>query len=303
MSLGSDGLGGAAASFRLRRRAASAVCPFYMGRQHEVNASMRRILVDWLVELYDELELPPEALLQAIYQSDRFLTSHPVPKEVLQLVGAVALMLACNHLCKLPHQDGEEPAVEHRLNHAEDIVYWTDGTYTIDEVHAIEAQLLHGHEGLGHTSPLEHLALACFGSGLTDECVSLAAELIVVSSQDYRTLQLDPRLLAACALFLAVHSLAVHSVGAPSGTAEAEAAAPVWTPALAARVGYPTAALVEHVRTYFRSLDGEEVAYRPKLAADGRQRTLRATIVTRLDDDAPQGAGGENWARLIAHLV
>ena len=76
----------------------------------------------------------------AVHQVDRFLSSHVVPKEALQLVGAVALMIANNHFCRLPHQDGERPVQEHGLNHAEDIVYWTDGTYTIGEVLAMYAR-------------------------------------------------------------------------------------------------------------------------------------------------------------------
>ena len=130
------------ATFSARRVCAKALCPFYMCRQVEVNASMRRILINWLVELYDELEMPVDVLLQAVHQVDRFLSTHAVPKETLQLVGAVALMIANNHFCKLPHQDGERPAQEHGLNHAEDIVYWTDGTYRINEVLTMESRLL-----------------------------------------------------------------------------------------------------------------------------------------------------------------
>ena len=93
---------------------------------------MRRILINWLVELYDELEMGIDVLLTAVHHVDRFLSCHLVPKEALQLVGAVALMVANNHFCKLPHQDGERPVPqEHGLNHADDIVYWTDGTYEV----------------------------------------------------------------------------------------------------------------------------------------------------------------------------
>ena len=89
---------------------------------------------------------------------DRFLSSHAVPKETLQLVGAVALMLASNHFCKLPHQDGERPSHEGQpaaLNHADDIVYWTDSTYTTHEVVHREARLLDGFPH-PHPHPLPH---------------------------------------------------------------------------------------------------------------------------------------------------
>jgi hypothetical protein len=32
----------------------------HQARQHDVDPSMRRILVDWLIELYDELRMPVE---------------------------------------------------------------------------------------------------------------------------------------------------------------------------------------------------------------------------------------------------
>ena len=42
-------------------RHTSPLCPYYMCRQLEISASMRKILVEWLIELHDELGLPTEA--------------------------------------------------------------------------------------------------------------------------------------------------------------------------------------------------------------------------------------------------
>lgn len=73
---------------------------------------------------------------------DRYLSIVSVHKESLQLVGAVSLMLCSNNFCKLLSQDGE--ALELRgLATADDVVYWTDNTYTVDEVTAMEARLIH----------------------------------------------------------------------------------------------------------------------------------------------------------------
>lgn len=41
-----------------------------------------RILVDWLIELYDELQLPAEVLLDGVFHVDRFLSNQEVLKEV-----------------------------------------------------------------------------------------------------------------------------------------------------------------------------------------------------------------------------
>jgi len=114
-------------AWQLRQRRV-APNPHYMSRQLEVDASMRRILVEWLIELYEELRLSAEVLLSAVHHVDRFLSSEVVPKESLQLVGAVALMIAHNSFCKLPKQDGEPPVDERGMTNADDVVYWTDST-------------------------------------------------------------------------------------------------------------------------------------------------------------------------------
>ena len=82
---------------------------------------------------------PHQALLHGVHHVDRFLAAQSVPKEALQLVGAVSLMAACNSFCKLPTQDGERTEGERGLHSAEDIVYWTDNTYTTEEVRGMGA--------------------------------------------------------------------------------------------------------------------------------------------------------------------
>ena len=101
----------------------------------------RRILVDWLIELFEELQLPSHALLAGVHAVDRYLSAVAVHKESLQLVGAVSLMLCSNNYCKLLAQDGDPPELR-GLATADDVVYWTDNTYTIDEVTAMEAKLM-----------------------------------------------------------------------------------------------------------------------------------------------------------------
>ena len=58
-----------------------------------------------------------------------------------------------------------------------------------------------------------------------------------------------------------------------------------WTEGLATRAGYPTCVIVDHVRSLFRFLEGEEVAFRPKISAPSRARTLRVTMLIARDDD------------------
>ena len=58
------------------------LCPHYMSRQLELCSTMRKTLIDWLVELYEELPLPTEVLLAGVHHVDRFLSAEVVKKEV-----------------------------------------------------------------------------------------------------------------------------------------------------------------------------------------------------------------------------
>lgn len=63
--------------------------------QRDVNAAMRGILVDWMVEVGEEYKLQPETLFLAVGYVDRFLSrTQAVPRSKLQLVGVTAMMLA-----------------------------------------------------------------------------------------------------------------------------------------------------------------------------------------------------------------
>jgi len=236
-----------------------------MCRQLEVNASMRTILVKWLVELYDELELPADALLHGIFHVDRFLSLQAVPKESLQLVGAVALMLATNHFCKLPHMDGEPPANEHALNHADDIVYWTDGTYTVEEVFTMESRLLVGFEIGAYESPLSLLAQITVDVPIDDATASLAFEILVQCARHYELLRLTPRILASCALYLALKNTQ---------------SAPGWSDELADRCGFSTEAIDQAARHHLHELDGEDLKCR-SLASITRERTYAFTLLIK----------------------
>jgi Cyclin, N-terminal domain len=66
-----------------------------MDRQPELNASMRSILVDWLVEVHMKFRLEPCTLYLCVNVIDRFLRLVQVRRARLQLVGVTALLLAC----------------------------------------------------------------------------------------------------------------------------------------------------------------------------------------------------------------
>ena len=67
----------------------------YMDNQPTLTTNMRSILVDWLVEVQENFELNHETLYLAVKLVDTYLSKQIVTKELLQLVGATSLFLAC----------------------------------------------------------------------------------------------------------------------------------------------------------------------------------------------------------------
>ncbi|KAJ0744110.1 putative cyclin domain-containing protein [Helianthus annuus] len=95
--------------------------PNYMKKiQKDVTAGMREILVDWLVEVAEEYKLVSDTLFLTVSYIDRFLSSHCLSRNKLQLLGVSSMLLASKF------EEVSPP-------HAEDYCYITDNTYTKEE--------------------------------------------------------------------------------------------------------------------------------------------------------------------------
>ncbi|KAG5477285.1 hypothetical protein LSCM4_04503 [Leishmania orientalis] len=69
----------------------------YMNRQSEITDRMRKILIDWLVDVISEFKLHPETFFLAVDIIDRFLFFYSIPRTKLQLVGVTAVLIAAKH--------------------------------------------------------------------------------------------------------------------------------------------------------------------------------------------------------------
>ncbi|KAK7300268.1 hypothetical protein RJT34_11109 [Clitoria ternatea] len=69
----------------------------YMVSQPDINAKMRSILVDWLIEVHRKFELMEETLYLTINIVDRFLSLKAVPRRELQLVGISSMLIASKY--------------------------------------------------------------------------------------------------------------------------------------------------------------------------------------------------------------
>ena len=73
-----------------------AIPQHYLDEHEEVNAKMRSILVDWLVQVHKRFKLESDTLYLTIGILDRYLSScETIKKNEMQLIGITSLMIAC----------------------------------------------------------------------------------------------------------------------------------------------------------------------------------------------------------------
>ncbi|KDP34564.1 hypothetical protein JCGZ_11114 [Jatropha curcas] len=101
----------------------------YMHVQPDINARMRSILVDWLIEVHRKFELMPETLYLTINIIDRFLAVKVVSRRELQLVGIGAMLIACKY------EEIWAPEVN-------DFICISDNAYIREQVLAMEKAIL-----------------------------------------------------------------------------------------------------------------------------------------------------------------
>ncbi len=101
----------------------------YMEKQRDINYNMRSILVDWLVEVTEELYLKDQTLYLAVSYMDRFLSFMSVSRRKFQLVGTTCLFLAAKF----------EEVTMPDIN---DFVYMTDDTYSTQQMLRMEELIL-----------------------------------------------------------------------------------------------------------------------------------------------------------------
>jgi G2/mitotic-specific cyclin-B, other len=68
-----------------------------MHNQNSITASMRAMLVDWLVDIHSKFRCVPETLHLTVNIIDRYLSTVEVTRDILQLVGVTALFLASKY--------------------------------------------------------------------------------------------------------------------------------------------------------------------------------------------------------------
>ncbi|KAK6939659.1 Cyclin, C-terminal domain [Dillenia turbinata] len=163
--------------------------------QIDVSATMRAILVDWLVEVAEEYKLVSDTLYLAMTYIDRFLSMNPLSRKMLQLLGVSSMLIASKY------EEISPP-------HVEDFCYITDNTYTKDEVVKMEADILKSLK-FEVGNPTIKTFLRRFTGAAQDNSKNpdlhlefLGYYLAELSLLDYGCLKFLPSLIAASVIFL-----------------------------------------------------------------------------------------------------
>lgn len=169
----------------------------YMEKQQDINAKMRAILVDWLVEVHMKFRLVPETLYLCINIIDRYCNLVNIARSKLQLVGVTALLIACKY------EEIYPPEVR-------DCVYITDRAYQRQEVLDMEQDILNRLR-FKITVPTSYPFLQRFlnltkASQLTRFAAQYYTERTL---QEYDVLKFRPSLVCAAAVILALNNPAI----------------------------------------------------------------------------------------------
>lgn len=66
----------------------------YLKEQPEITEEMRRIVIDWLVEVTDEFRVKPQTFHMALIIMDKYLSVEKIVRKDLQAVSIVCLFIA-----------------------------------------------------------------------------------------------------------------------------------------------------------------------------------------------------------------
>ena len=180
----------------------------YMDEQPDINAKMRAILIDWLVEVHMKFRLVPETLYLCVNLIDRYCQLVDVKRSELQLVGVTALLVACKY------EEIYPPEVR-------DCVYITDRAYLRQQVLDMEQDILSKLE-FRITVPTAYPFLSRFLTMVdASDLVRHAANFYMERTlQEHDLLRYRPSVVAASAVILAMNN---PSILAKEGVEECRA--------------------------------------------------------------------------------
>lgn len=164
----------------------------YIKEQPHINKQMRLLLVDWMVEVQQQLEFNHEILYLSVKLLDLYLNSKLIEKEKLQLLGGAAMLCACKF------EERMAPPLD-------DFIYVSDNAYDRNELIKMEIDILRTLQyDIG--VPLSYTFLRRYAKCVKADMkfLTLARFILELSLQDYRFAAVRDSLKACAALYLAL---------------------------------------------------------------------------------------------------
>ncbi|KAJ1785947.1 B-type cyclin, partial [Coemansia sp. RSA 2399] len=169
--------------------------PNYIERQPMLSWPTRAILVEWLVQVHHRFNLLPETLHLCVNFVDRFLSAKEIVVNKLQLVGAVALLIAAKY------EEIHIPSVK-------DMEFMVEKSYSEAEILKAERYILRMlNFDLGWPGPLSFLRRISKADDYDMATRTLAKYLIEVTLIDERFIGVPCSKVAATAHYLALRFL------------------------------------------------------------------------------------------------
>ncbi|XP_028411190.1 G2/mitotic-specific cyclin-B-like [Dendronephthya gigantea] len=167
----------------------------YMNDQKEINARMRSILVDWLVQVHEKFRLLQETLYLTVSFVDRYLARETVLRSELQLIGVTAMLLASKY------EEMYAPEIG-------DFVYITDQAYDKCTIRKTESKMFEALDyQLGDPLCLHFLRRNSKAAVSRSETHTMAKFFMELMLVDYDSVKFLPSLKAASALYLSLKLL------------------------------------------------------------------------------------------------
>ncbi|KAJ8461177.1 hypothetical protein OPV22_034103 [Ensete ventricosum] len=163
----------------------------YMDSQVEINAKMRAILADWLIEVHHKFELAPETLYLTFYIIDRYLSMKTVLRRELQLVGVSAMLIASKY------EEIWAPEVN-------DFICISDRAYTREQILGMEKAILNKLEwNLTVPTPYAFLARYLKAASCDQEMERMVFFFAELAMMHYSMIMFCPSMVAAAAVHAA----------------------------------------------------------------------------------------------------
>jgi len=164
----------------------------YIKEQPHINKQMRLLLVDWMVEVQQQLEFNHEILYLSVKLLDLYLNSKLIEKEKLQLLGGAAMLCACKF------EERMAPPLD-------DFIYVSDNAYDRNELVKMEIDILRTLKyDIG--VPLSYTFLRRYAKCIKADMkfLTLARFILELSLQDYKFAAVRDSIKACAALYLAL---------------------------------------------------------------------------------------------------